>query len=96
MAYSKEARDHAKANKLALFAVEVDGRPAKDGVTGRYASDGPLDCRMARSLFFFCLALSHDKPMNPAKAFAKYFPGGKPAPIPAPNNVPARNGRAGA
>lgn len=81
--YSKEARDFAKENKLALFAAEIDGRTSGDGVTGKYTTDGPCDCAMARALWFFCLALSRgDKKPHPQAAFDMYFPGGKPKSIP--------------
>jgi hypothetical protein len=77
--YSQEAREQAKREKLALFSCEVDGRTAKDGLTGKYTFDGPLDVRMARALWFFCFDLSHS---NPVKAFNEWFPNGNPAPIP--------------
>lgn len=82
--YSKEAREYAKQKKLALFAVDLDGRPSKDGITGRYSSDGPLDPRLARALFFFCLKLADCESAKPADVFKEFFPGGKPAPIPNP------------
>ena len=79
VSYSKEAREHAKANELALFAVEVDGRPSKDGLTGRYTSEGPLEIDMARALFFFAQALANgDGKTTPKAAFDRCFPNGKP------------------
>lgn len=80
MPYSKEAREHAKKNKLALFAVEIDGRPSQDGVTGKYVSDGPMDVRLARALWFFCFELTKAK-ARPSVAFKKWFPGGMPRKI---------------
>lgn len=84
--YSKEAREFAKKNKMALFAADIDGRTSDDGVTGRYTCDGPCDCATARALWLFCAELSRGdegKRLTPKQAFDKFFPGGNPAPIPA-------------
>lgn len=74
MSYSKEARQYAKANGLALFSIEVE--TSGDGVTGRYATDGPADCALARSLWFFCNAVLQGG--KPEKEFSKHFKDGKP------------------
>lgn len=78
ISYSKEQREIAKRDKLALFAVDIDGRPSDNG-TGRYTSDGPLNCRLARALWLFCLKVSEGQ--KPAAAFKECFPGGQPLPI---------------
>lgn len=79
--YDKEQRAIAKRDKLALFAVDLDGRLSGDSITGRYTSDGPLEPRLARALFFFCLKLADGK-SSPTKAFNECFPNGRPAPFP--------------